>query len=495
METTEIERKFLLRPCSLKKFLKRHKLPYRAVVIEQFYLRSDAEGSERYRRIGDRYIHTVKSGGGIARREREEEVDQGTYLAMKEQAASDLIEKVRYRVPVGERTFELDAFRGALRGLNLLEVEFGSLREARSFILPEPFARLLIADVSENPDFTNGALSRKMRLPVLSEPLDRILERIAAQRSDLLKASVVVDFGPFERLDHAVRAILFTFAETMALNRRAILEGERDPERLHQFRVALRKLRALFSRFPEAFDERWLGRRLGFLRELAEATGPLRDLDVALERIDDYRGMLDEDAREELERLRAMLESRRLEERERLRRFLERESVHSELEALARYGRGEAASDPTEAGEGPVLPALAPKLKTLYKTIRREGDKLGPRSSDREYHRLRIRFKKFRYLLEFFAGIFDEEATGELLGILKEIQTLLGDHQDCTVQIAWLEALERDAAFGGGKSRKMLRTLRKALEKRRRRLRREFHRTFEELRGGKGLLRRVICRD
>ena len=495
METTEIERKFLLRPCSLKKFLKRHGLSYRKVVIEQFYLRSDAEGSERYRRIGDRYIHTVKSGGGMTRTEREEEVDRETYLAMKERAASGLIEKVRYLVPVGERTFELDAFRGGLRGLNFLEVEFETLQEARSFILPEPFTRLLIADVSENPDFTNGALSRKMRLPVLSESLNRILERIAAQRNDFLKASVLVEFGPFERLDHAVRAILFTLAETMALNRRAILEGERDPERLHQFRVALRKLRVLFTQFPEAFDERWLERHLGFLRKLAEITGPLRDLDVALERIEEYRGMLDEDTREELERLRAMLESRRLEERKRLRSFLEHESVRSELEALARYGRGEEASDPTEAGEGPVLPALAPKLKKLYKAIRREGEKLGPHSSDREYHRLRIRFKKFRYLLEFFAKVLDEEATGEMLGALKRIQTLLGDHQDCTVQIAWLEALEKDEAFGGRKSRKMLRTLRRALKKRRGELRREFHRAFEVIKEGKGLLRRVICRD
>ena len=493
MKHLEIERKFLLRPCSLKKFLKRHGLPYRAVPIEQFYLRSDGNGSERYRRAGDRYIHTVKSAGGLVREEREEAVDEATYRRFRAQAASGLIEKTRYLVPFRGLTYELDAFHGALKGLRFLEVEFETLEAAEAFTLPDPFARLLIAEVSSCPAFTNGALARTLRLPTLSEGWERIRERLDA-RKHVLKASTAVEFGPYEESGIAVRALLYTLLAAVEANRRAILKGSADPERLHQLRVAMRKMRVIFDRFPELFAEAWRREHGTALEMIMRTTGPLRDLDVALERIPEYRRMLEGRYPQALERLERVLKERRDAEAEDLRSFLARKRVERELAALRALAGGEAVGILTERGKDPILPLAVPKLKRLHGKCLNAGRKLGKDSPRKAYHRMRIRIKKLRYLLEFFAATLDGKAAAEMLENLKRVQSVLGEYQDLTVQRGMLAAWEGDALFSGGKEAAMLKALDEALEREAQKRRARFHAVFDAF-PDKTMLRRVICRD
>lgn len=495
MKKMEIERKFLLRPCSLKKFLRRHGLKYRAVPIEQFYLRSDGSGSERYRRAGNRYIHTVKSRGTLVREEREEAVDEATYRRFKARTASGVIEKIRYLVAWDDYLYELDAFGGSLQGLNVLEVEFDSLEEARSFEVPEPFSRLVIADVSEHPDFTNGALSRSMKLPVLSEPLVRILERIRKNRSDFFKASLLVEIGPYETMAHALQGILFSLLSTMETNRRALLGGEKDPERLHQFRVAIRKIRVLFNRFPEYFREEWQEKHTRKLEALMQATGVCRDLDVALEKIPEYRKMLSESSAGVIDLLERYLRGSREREEAKLRGFLKSIDVEKESSELRRFASEAAGTVFSERKMEPVLPVAAKKVKRLYRKTVMTGKRLGMNASERDYHRMRIRVKKLRYLTEFFSAIFDEKALKEWMGKLKNIQTILGEHQDLTVQRAWLRELEREDAFSGTEARRTLKALEEKLGEEAAKRRELFHAAFAEFSGGKEILRKMICRD
>jgi CHAD domain-containing protein/CYTH domain-containing protein len=495
MKTIEIERKFLLRPCSLKKFLKRHGLRYKAVPIEQFYLRSDKRGSERYRRAGERYIHTLKSAGGLVREEREEEVDAATYLRFKARAASGLIEKIRYRVEYRGYTYELDAFDGPLKGLNFLEVEFPSLREAEAFRVPDPFARMVVADVSENPAFTNGALSRSMRLPALSEGPERILERLQREREDFLKASTGLRFGPYEKTGVALRALIFTLTSSVAANRLEILNGESDPERLHQLRVAMRKMRVLFGRFPELFRRRWLERHRETLGELMRATGALRDLDVALERIPEYRKLLSGRHEAGLEALRRFLLKRRSREEKRVRNFLKGERFEKEIGALMRFAKDEQGKALTERKEDPILPILSEKLKKLYKKSIEGGEALDEKSRERDYHRMRIRIKKLRYLVEFFFGTLEPRAAEETLRELKRIQTILGEHQDLTVQRNRLNGLGREKVFSGKERATMLKDLERVMQAEAQKKRKAFRDVFKEFSRKGDLPRRMICAE
>ena len=54
--------------------------------------------------------------------------------------------------------------------------------------------------------------------------------------------------------------------------------------------------------------------------------------------------------------------------------------------------------------------------------------------TDENLHELRIEGKKFRYLLEFFHSLFDQDAVDEYLKQMKKLQNTLGDFNDLAVQ-------------------------------------------------------------
>lgn len=84
-----------------------------------------ARGKVRVRLDGERAWLTVKGArDGIARPEFEYEIPLADGQAMLEQVCTGcLIEKVRYCVPDGGLTWEVDVFQGALSGMVLAEVE------------------------------------------------------------------------------------------------------------------------------------------------------------------------------------------------------------------------------------------------------------------------------------------------------------------------------------------------------------------------------------
>src|SRR5262249_39708262 len=91
-----------------------------------------------------------------------------------------------------------------------------------------------------------------------------------------------------------------------------------DPENLHQHRVAARRTRA-FLRATRAFiDPVWRGQLSEPLSALGEVTGPVRDLDVLLERLPDELRSLDDPDRAGRELLVAQLHVDRDEARARM---------------------------------------------------------------------------------------------------------------------------------------------------------------------------------
>jgi CHAD domain-containing protein len=64
----------------------------------------------------------------------------------------------------------------------------------------------------------------------------------------------------------------------------AALEG-RDPEGVHDMRVASRRLRAAIELYQDVFPKRRLKPMLREVKRLADALGRVRDLDVMLDRL------------------------------------------------------------------------------------------------------------------------------------------------------------------------------------------------------------------
>ncbi|MBV9278754.1 MAG: CHAD domain-containing protein [Chloroflexi bacterium] len=82
----------------------------------------------------------------------------------------------------------------------------------------------------------------------------------------------------------AAGKIIWTRFEEMMAFREAALAGE-DPEGVHDMRVASRRLRAAIELFHDVFPRRRLRPMLRSVKDLADALGQVRDLDVMLERL------------------------------------------------------------------------------------------------------------------------------------------------------------------------------------------------------------------
>ena len=169
MKNIEIERKFLLSPpYSIEEFLKDRGINCKKESIEQFYLSSNEAGVNRYRRVANRYIHTIKKGSGLQRQEIEEEITLQEYQEAKKRA-SNIIKKIRCHFEIDNYHFELDIFKESLNGLIILEIEFNDLESAKSFKIPNILSSIVSAEVTEDIRFTNGYLSKTMTIPKVEE--------------------------------------------------------------------------------------------------------------------------------------------------------------------------------------------------------------------------------------------------------------------------------------------------------------------------------------
>lgn len=118
----EIERKFLLLNEDFKQEAREQ------VKIRQGYLSLSSERTVRVRTWGNKGFLTVKSkssSDGLSREEWEREIpfEEAEELLSGCQVT---VEKIRYLVPVGQHTFEVDEFQGPNAGLLLAEVELQS---------------------------------------------------------------------------------------------------------------------------------------------------------------------------------------------------------------------------------------------------------------------------------------------------------------------------------------------------------------------------------
>jgi len=234
---------------------------------------------------------------------------------------------------------------------------------------------------------------------------------------------------PDAQQSSALARMLLDLFAPLAQTEAAVREG-RDPEALHDFRVALRRSRSALRRLRRLLPPEPCARFSSELRWLAEITSELRDLDVALEQYPSRIAPLGQDARKALAPYRAHLTKLRANARKRLLRALDSPRYRELLQGWPAFL--------AEPGAVPGVPDLAPLagriLKRLCRRVLRQGRAIGDDSPDEALHELRKSCKKLRYLLEFFRTLYPEKPVAGLLGKLKSLQDCLGAHQDAGVQ-------------------------------------------------------------
>ncbi|MCD6052853.1 MAG: hypothetical protein K0Q96_45 [Rubrobacteraceae bacterium] len=221
-----------------------------------------------------------------------------------------------------------------------------------------------------------------------------------------------------------------------------------DPEELHDMRVAARRMRAAMKIFEMPLPVRAQRFRNEF-KWIAGALGEVRDLDVQLARLDSWISSASSGDKEPLESLRAVFQERRKKARRLMLRRLDSRRYARLVESFGAFlERGP--SRRAQASRRPILAAAPDLVRKPYRKMRKLGDPLTEESSGEEYHELRKKGKRLRYALEFLSAIYGDPAK-DLIKALKELQDVLGDHQDAEVAVAHL----RELAASRGRSPKL----------------------------------------
>jgi CHAD domain-containing protein len=221
------------------------------------------------------------------------------------------------------------------------------------------------------------------------------------------------------RLDSQLRALLTHEAGT---------RSGVDPEDLHDMRVTIRRLRAAVNAEGAGLGEtatplqeelKWLG----------NALGPVRDLDVQLERLRAEAVGFEDNERTAVERLLTGLVDERKAARRRMLAAMRTKRYSMLLTSLA----AATASKPITAEsngqpEAAVISVIYKPYRKLYKAVQA----LGEDPPDEELHALRIKGKRLRYAAEL-VGAAGKEPVKNLVKATKAFQEVLGEHQDAAV--------------------------------------------------------------
>lgn len=147
----EIERKFLVRDTGYRESANS------IIRIVQGFLNTDPDRTVRVRCIGEQGFITIKGktfGDGTSRPEWEYDIPVHEAEELLSLCIPSVIEKIRYQIPVGEHTFEVDEFLGANQGLVLAEVELS--QEDEAFVRPHWLGK----EVTGDPRYYNSQLSQ-----------------------------------------------------------------------------------------------------------------------------------------------------------------------------------------------------------------------------------------------------------------------------------------------------------------------------------------------
>lgn len=404
----------------------------------------------RLRREGNRWIQTVKSAGiaagGLHRRaEHETEVPAQlpSFPAMIEAGFGKLVadKQTREALQVAFTT----EFR---RSSTLIRPRAGTIVEVsldRGAIAAgerrDPICEVeLELKAGETDALFDLALEIARGLPV------RLDNRSKAQRGYALAARiepspVKASTPPLSAdmtVDDAFVAVAFHCLAHLQDNEVGLL-ADRNPEYLHQARVALRRLRSAFRVFDTAIPRSHFAQTLDELKTVARLLGDARDLDVFAVETLPHAGSGQHGGV-------AALRQRTQNARQRAARAVRTAVAAPEYTAMllrlaralsAGQWRGETARP---AAANMTLLKFATKLVShRYARVKKRGRHIS-QLGFADLHRLRIQIKRLRYAIEFFMPLFEDKAAGTLRALV-DLQELLGRLNDDATAWKLLDAL------------------------------------------------------
>lgn len=409
----------------------------------------------RLRRDGGRWVQTIKGGGRAAgglhqRAEHQTEVPAQLpdFPAMVEAGLGDLVSKPGVREALG-MVFVTD-FR---RTSTLVSPAPGSSIEVsldRGEIAAEG-RRLPLCEIELELKAGSPTCLFDLALEIASGLPVRLENRSKAERAQELAAATAaapakatpVELDPGMAPAQAFVALAFGCIGQLQANEIGLLEG-RDPEFLHQARVAMRRLRSVFRIFRAIAPQASFGPLLDEIRTLGRTLGEARDWDVFVGEL--LAGAIPAaPVPPGLAALKRKAQVARRKARQAAAAAVEAPGYTSTLIRLAAAldAIGRVADDMPAAGS---LKAFAAENLALgYGRVIKRGQQLDQLTYP-DLHRLRIEIKRLRYAGEFFLPLAPKRAQ-EGLRRLTRLQDLLGRINDDVNAWALLDrlAVERTA--------------------------------------------------
>jgi CHAD domain-containing protein len=221
----------------------------------------------------------------------------------------------------------------------------------------------------------------------------------------------------------------------------------REPESLHQMRVATRQLRAVLRAARPLLVPEWADSLRDELRWLGQLLGPARDLDVQLAYFREESAALDARDRRPLAQFIAHLEAQRNKVQEVLLNEVKSERY---LDLIRRLQQ--AAHEPTAVESTVTLRDLAKQEFTQLRNAIRQA---GHAPNNATIHETRIKTKRARYAAELAEPTVGKPAT-RFINKARVVQDVLGMHQDAIQAEAHIRAFLKQstsarAAFVAGR--------------------------------------------
>ena len=421
----------------------------------------------RVRRIGRRYVQTVKQEGGASsalmdRCEWEDHIageKPNLDLARKTGLESILSKKLQARLkPLFETRVRRQVYSIRSGGSEIeLTIDKGMVSAGRqSSPICEVELELKRGDAAE---LFKVARSLAEHVPVqlaVTSKSERGYALIAGRKPRAVGAASVTIL-PDANCQAAFQSCARACLHQIVANQNPIRNG--DPEGVHQARIGLRRLRAAISLFGRMLLDLQSGAIKRDLKWIALELGPARELDIFINRVV-TPAVAGRSQQPGIATLTQDLRCKRREAFGRARSAIESGRFRALLLDVAAWIEAgdwtRNADDLSRAlRDQPIGTAAAAEMERRRKKIVKRATTLA-KLDPVQRHRMRIRAKKLRYAAEFFSVTFPGKKAArrrkDFIAALERLQDALGDLNDIAVHEGLTKRLA-DAQENGGKRR------------------------------------------
>ena len=246
-----------------------------------------------------------------------------------------------------------------------------------------------------------------------------------------------------DRLDAALKKILSIEFHWFQQQLSGVI-SDRDPEFVHQARVATRRMRSALILFHNSLPEstaRYFEERLKWLGGLF---GGVRDLDVFIINLTNYKDKLGSFPKAERKALEGVVIKRRRIPLKALKEALKSRRYQNFERRLKQFLEAPCVDCPElPLGMKKISEVAPPNVTTKFETVIGQGRKISTKSELPEFHCLRIQVKRLRYALEFMAPAYGSSLNDVILQTVR-LQDNLGELQDTVFNQKLIKRILKD---------------------------------------------------